>query len=584
MAWNKKTGAVAVIAAALLTVVGWALNWGVGVSADYVQEIRKNIEIFGLVYQEISKKYVQPVDPDRFMKAGINGMLETLDPYTVLIEQEANSHLQIITTGKYGGLGMKIGQRDGVPTVVEQPFEDDPAGKAGIREGDRIVEVNGESTKNLSINEVAGRLRGEIGTPVTIKIEREGEPEPLEFRLIRAEITVLDVSYSGIVKDGVGYIKLAGFSKNAGYEIQQAVRDLKGRGATSLILDLRSNPGGLLDAAVSVSENFVPKGALVVSTKGRVEGSAKEYLSEKEPVAGNLPLVILVNEFSASASEIVAGAVQDLDRGVIIGAPTFGKGLVQTVVPITRDAALKITTAKYYTPSGRLIQRPDRLPHANGNALTATGSEDGEEADGLAGPAVRESALSSLSEDSTTMYRTRGGREVHGGGGIRPDIRMDSPRLSRYEDRLLRKSMMFQFALTYAHQHPNLPRDFEVDDAMLAEFKKFLQEKNFTYVSESEEALADLKNIAKEEGYLDKLAVEMAGLEKALAVQKTDDFSRSRDFIGRELKKEITAKLFGTRARVEATLHDDPVVQEALNVLSNPNRYNEILAVAAKKP
>ncbi|MGH7491548.1 MAG: S41 family peptidase [bacterium] len=583
MAWNKRTGTVAVFAAALLTVAGWALHWGVGVSADYVQEIRKNIEIFGLVYQEISKKYVQPVDPDRFMKAGINGMLETLDPYTVLIEQEANSHLQIITTGKYGGLGMKIGLRDGMPTVVEQPFEDDPAGKAGIREGDRIVEVNGESTKKLSINDVAAKLRGEIGSAVTIKIEREGELEPMEFRLIRAEITVLDVSYSGIVTDGVGYVKLSGFSKNAGYEIQQAVRDLKSKGATSLILDLRSNPGGLLDAAVSVAENFVKKGDLVVATKGRVEGSAKEYLSEKEPVAGTLPLVVLVNEFSASASEIVAGAIQDLDRGVIVGAPTFGKGLVQTVVPITRDAALKITTAKYYTPSGRLIQRPDRLPHANGNAIIATeGEEESEEMDGHAAP-QREAATSSLSEDSTTVYRTRGGREVHGGGGIRPDLRLDSPRLSRYEDRLLRKSMMFQFALIYAHQHPNLPRDFKVDETLMSEFRKFVEEKHFSYVSESEEALTGLKNIAKEEGYLDKLTNEISALEQALLAEKTDDFARSHNFIARELRKEIAAKLFGTRARVEATLNDDPVFNEALNVLRDHAQYNGILAVATKK-
>jgi len=582
MAWNKKTGAVAVFAAALLTVAGWALNWGVGVSADYVQEIRKNIEIFGLVYQEISKKYVQPVDPDRFMKAGINGMLETLDPYTALIEQEANSHLQIITTGKYGGLGMKIGLRDGAPTVIEQPFEDDPAGKAGIREGDRIVEINGESTKKISINEVAAKLRGEIGTAVAIKIAREGEPEPMEFRLIRAEITVLDVSYSGIVQDGVGYVKLSGFSKNAGYEIQQAVRDLKGKGATGLILDLRSNPGGLLDAAVSVSENFVKKGDLVVSTKGRMEGSAKEYLSEKEPVAGSLPVVVLVNEFSASASEIVAGAIQDLDRGVVIGAPTFGKGLVQTVVPITRDAALKITTAKYYTPSGRLIQRPDRLPQANGNAIVT--ADDGEEAGDGEIEKPPASGINSLSEDSTTVYRTRGGREVHGGGGIRPDIRLDSPRLSRYEGRLLRKSMMFQFALIYAHQHPDLPRDFTVDEALLNEFQKFLQEKSFSYVSESEDALTGLKTIAKEEGYLDRLADEMDALEKALLAEKTDDFTRSRGFIARELKKEIAAKAFGTRSRVEVTLHDDPVFQEALQVLRNKARYSQILAVAAKKP
>lgn len=580
MSMKKKTTAMIVFAAAALTVVGWAFNWGVSVSADYVHEIRKNIEVFGLVYQEISKKYVQPVDPDKFMKAGINGMLNTLDPYTVLIEQEANSHLQIITTGKYGGLGMRIGARDGWPTVVDQPFEDDPAGKAGIREGDRIVEINNESTKSISITEVANRLRGEIGTPVTIKIGREGEPEPLEFRLIRAEITVLDVSYSGIINktDGVGYIKLAGFSKNAGYEIQQAATELKKQGAKSLILDLRNNPGGLLDAAVAVSENFVKNGDLVVSTKGRMEGSAKEYRSDKEPVWANEPLVVLVNQASASASEIVAGAIQDLDRGVILGAPTFGKGLVQTVVPITRDAALKITTAKYYIPSGRLIQKSEQLAHNREQSVIAEGEEEGE-VDEVDNHVASET---SLSEDSTKMYRTRNGREMHGGGGIKPDIRVDSPRLSNYEAQLIRKSMMFHFALTYATQHRDLPRDFKVDEAMLAEFRKFIADKNFNYTSESEEVLGQLKKVAKAEGYLTTLSAEIASLEKALASGKTDDFTRSREFIVRELKKEIAAKVFGTRARVEIGLEDDPVLQEAVKVLRDQTRYATTLGLNKK--
>ncbi len=580
MSMKKKTTAMIVFAAAALTVVGWAFNWGVSVSADYVHEIRKNIEVFGLVYQEISKKYVQPVDPDKFMKAGINGMLNTLDPYTTLIEQEANSHLQIITTGKYGGLGMRIGARDGWPTVVDQPFEDDPAGKAGIREGDRIVEINGENTKSISINDVANRLRGEIGTPVTIKIGREGEPEPLEFRLIRAEITVLDVSYSGLInKEGVGYIKLAGFSKNAGYEIQQAIAELKKQGAKSLILDLRNNPGGLLDAAVAVSENFVKNGDLVVSTKGRMEGSAKEYRSDKEPVWSDAPLVVLVNQASASASEIVAGAIQDLDRGVIVGAPTFGKGLVQTVVPITRDAALKITTAKYYIPSGRLIQKSEQLAHNREQSVIAA-EEDETEVD--AEVDKQTAAEANLSEDSTKTYRTKNGREMHGGGGIKPDVRVASPLLSHYEGQLIRKSMMFHFALTYANQHRDLPRDFKVDETILGEFRKFIAEKNFNYTSESEAVLAQLKKVADEEGYLTTLATEIASLEKALASGKTDDFTRSRAFIVRELKKEIAAKVFGTRARVESGLEDDPVLQEAVKVLRDQTRYATTLGLNKK--
>lgn len=578
MTFKKETAALVVVLAAGLTVVGWFFNWGVGVGADYVHEIRKNIEIFGLVYQEISKKYVEPVDPDKFMKAGINGMLETLDPYTALIEDESNSHLQIITTGKYGGLGMRIGEQQGWPTVVEQPFEDDPAGKAGIREGDRIIMIDGQTTKGLTINEVAKRLRGEIGTPVTLKIEREGEPEPLDFRLIRAEITILDVSYSGLIRDGVGYIKLSGFSKNAGYEIRQAIRELQPQGMKSLILDLRSNPGGLLDAAVSVSENFIKKGDLVVSTRGRIEESVKEYRSDVEPIAGDLPLVVLVNEFSASASEIVAGAIQDLDRGVVIGQPTFGKGLVQTVVPITRDAALKITTAKYYIPSGRLIQRVDRLRGAHSPEVAL---EEGEGEEGATGTAT---IASELNHDSTHIYYTlKNRREVRGGGGIKPDLRVELPPLNRYQYELRRKSLFFHFALTYANQHRDLPRNFSVDDNLLAQFRAFIAEKGFSYVSESEDRLAELKKVAAEEGYYSTLTPDINRLEGALQTLKSDDFNRNRDYIVRELEKEIAAKLFGTRAKVEATFDDDPYLAEAIKVLQNRQRYLAILGAAAKQ-
>jgi len=578
MTFKKQTAALVVVLAAGLTVVGWFFNWGLGVGADYVHEIRKNIEIFGLVYQEISKKYVEPVDPEKFMKAGINGMLSTLDPYTTLIEDESNSHLQIITTGKYGGLGMRIGEQQGWPTVVEQPFEDDPAGKAGIREGDRIIMIDGQTTKGLTINEVAKRLRGEIGTAVTLKIEREGEQEPLEFRLIRAEITILDVSYAGLIRDGVGYIKLSGFSKNAGYEIRQAIRELQPKGMKSLILDLRNNPGGLLDAAVSVAENFIKKGDLVVSTRGRIEESVKEYRSDDEPIAGDLPLVVLVNEFSASASEIVAGAIQDLDRGVVIGQPTFGKGLVQTVVPITRDTALKITTAKYYIPSGRLIQRVDRLRSAHSAEAALEEGEGEEDASGTT------TIASELNHDSTHVYYTlKNRREVRGGGGIKPDLRVELPPLNRYQYELRRKSLFFHFALTYANQHRDLPRNFTVDDNLLAQFRAFIAEKGFSYVSESEDRLAELKKVVAEEGYYSTLTPEINRLEAALQTLKADDFNRNRDYIVRELEKEIAAKLFGTRAKVEATFDDDPYLAEAIKVLQNRERYLAILGATAKQ-
>jgi carboxyl-terminal processing protease len=570
MSMKKKSAAFVVLCAAILTVVGWAFDWGVGVSADYVHEIRKNIEIFGLVYQEISRKYVEPVDPDKFMKAGIRGMLDALDPYTVLIEKDDNAQLQIITHGKYGGLGMLIGTRDGWPTVVEQPYEGTPALKAGIREGDRIIEVDGVSTKGKDVSDVASRLRGEVGTAVTIKIAREGEPEPLEFHLIRAEITVHDVTYSGIIQDGIGYVKLTRFSKNAGYEVNQAIRDLRSQGLKSLILDLRSNPGGLLEAAVEVAENFVKKGDLVVSTKGRVGGSDKEYRAEKDPVLSDLPLVVLVNQWSASASEIVAGAIQDLDRGVIVGVPTFGKGLVQTVVNLNHDAALKITTAKYYVPSGRLIQKENKKSAGEDNIFAAAEDE------GLVTTSPQ--APDEPEEKNLPIYRTKSGRLVYGGGGIKPDIEVPADTLSRFELELTRKAVLFNFAVAYAGKHPDLKRDFEIDEAILTEFRQVLRDKKFTYTSQSEMQLAELKKAAADEGYLSDIQGSLTALEQALQHEKEADSERSRDFIRRGLEREITAKLFGSRAQVEVTFDDDAVIKEAVALLLDTAAYSAILS------
>lgn len=577
---KKRTALFVVFCAAALTVTGWAVNWGVSVSADYVHEIRKNIEVFGLIYQEISRKYVDPVDPDKFMKAGINGMLETLDPYTVLIEKEDNTQLQIITHGKYGGLGMVISTRDGWPTVVEQPSDGTPALKAGIREGDRIIEVDGTSTKGMKVDDVAGRLRGEIGTPVNIKIAREGEPQPLEFHMVRAEITVHDVTYSGQIRDGIGYIRLSRFSKNAGFEVSQAVRDLKSQGMKSVILDLRNNPGGLLEAAVEVSENFVKKGELIVSTKGRVDGSDKEYRSEKDPQAGALPLVLLVNGNSASASEIVAGAIQDLDRGVIIGETTYGKGLVQTVVSLNRDAALKITTAKYYDPSGRCIQKDRPHPGAE-NALGDTESDpfaDSSENAGAPAVGAKEERAAS------PAFRTKGGRLVYGGGGIKPDIEVAEGKLSRFEAALRYKSVAFNYAVAFAGKQPNLPqRNFKIDDNILADFRQFMRDKNFNYTSQSELQLAELKKAAEKEGYFQDIQSSLSALEQALQREKEDDFAKSQDFIRRELEQEIAAKLFGSRAQVEATFDDDPAIKKAVEVLSNATAYTAVLSSEKNK-
>jgi len=536
---------------------GWFSQSGPQREADYYYKIKENLTLFGRVYEEISTKYVEAIDPEKFLQAGIKGMLECLDPYTVYFEKGEREELQIITSGEYGGLGMRIGMRDGVPTVVEPPFEGTPALKAGIREGDKIIEVDGQPTKGMSISETASRLRGEPGTEVTVKILREGEPEPLEFRLVRAVIHIKDVPYYGFVKDRIGYIKLNHFSRNAGQEVEKAIKELKSQGLKALILDLRTNPGGLLESAVEVADKFLPKGELIVYTKGRIKEANREYRAQEDPILGDIPLAVLVNSYSASASEIVSGAIQDLDRGVVIGTSTFGKGLVQTFLPLNRDSGLKITTAKYYIPSGRCIQKPDVFRKKGGNIFVL--QRDLEE------------------QEERGEFRTAGGRIVYGGGGIRPDIVVEPRKLSELEKELLRKSMLFNYAVSFAVNHRDLPRDFEVDDAMIEDFKTYLIKKGFSYKIEGEEELEKLSKIAEERNYNPQIKKHIQELKRLLQVEKEKEFQRSLDFIKRGLKREISAKLWGRKAEIEASFEGDRVLQKAIEILSEPKEYTAIL-------
>ncbi len=575
MTVNKKLATLIICTLSLVLLTGWMTGRVSAFGTDYYFEVQRNIEIFGRVYQEISKKYVEEVDPENFMKAGIEGMLATLDPYTVLVEKEDSQELQIMSSGKYGGLGMRIGLRGNWPTVVEPPFDGTPAIKAGIREGDRIIEVDGEGTKDMSVNGVAGLLRGEIGSEVFLKIERAGESAPIEFRLVRAEIVVTDVAYSGIIKDGIGLIRLSHFSRNAGKDIEKSIRKLKEQGLNSLILDLRSNPGGLLDAAINVSENFIKKGKLIVSTEGRTTGSVQKYHAEKDPILEDMPLAVLVNGYSASASEIVSGAIQDLDRGVIVGRRTFGKGLVQTVIPITGEAALKITTAKYLVPSGRSIQDPKRFL-ANPEDILFRYSGAGKPDKKLKPGKDEENA------DEGAAFLTEHGRKVYSSHGVVPDVEIESIPLSRFELELLRKTMPFQFAVVYAANHPELTRDFEVTEAMISEFQDFLTKKGFQYKSEGEIALGKLSELAEHGAYLASISTSMDEIQNVLAARKTVQFDESLEFIRQELKQEIAAKLWGSKAETEATFEFDPVARKAIEILSDPETYRQILSPAEK--
>ncbi len=534
---------------------------------DMYYSVLRSTDIFGQIYKEVLNNYVQEVDPEKFIEAGIQGMLDELDPYTVYLEDEGKDELEIMTRGKYYGVGMRISNRNGWPTVAEQPFPNSPAARADIREGDQVIEIDGVETKGDNLSKTAARLRGtQKGSEVRIKIRRVGVEQPIELTLIRDEIVVSEIEFAGFVEPGVGLIRLTRFNRGAGKQVKQAIEQLRDQGMESLIFDLRGNPGGLLDVAVSVLESFVPKGELVVYTQGRNEEQRQDFRTRHEPVLGDLPLVLLVDEFSASASEIVAGAVQDLDRGVIVGAETFGKGLVQTVVNLDNkgEAKLKITTAQYFMPSGRLIQRPKVFNRKRGSVLLDTEDED---------------ESKEVKEEIPEQFYTRNGRSVYGGGGIRPEIELENDHTTKYVAELRRNSMFFNYSLNYAIDHQNLSEDFDVTDDMVSDFFKFTEEKDFDYEPDGLSELEGLEEIAREEGYYDQMKAHFDAMRKEFEQVKVAEREKSLGDIKFLIKRELAGKKFGNDAAYKAGFERDKVLLKAVEILNAPEEYKKILDV-----
>jgi carboxyl-terminal processing protease len=546
---RKKFFSVLCILGAAILIVGFTLT-----DSDYFFKVNKSIDIFGRVYKEIALNYVDEVDPEKFMESGIDGLLGTLDPYTNFINEHEGDEVELITTGKYGGIGVTIGQRDGFITILTL-MDGYSAQRQGIQPGDRILEIDGKSLIGMKPDGVRSLTRGEPGTEVRIKIEREGEPKPLDFVVMREEIQLKNISYADFIGDGVAYVHIERFSRSAGDELRLAIKDLKLKGTiNSMILDLRDNPGGLLDVAVDVVEKFVPKGSLVVSTRGRKPESEKKYFATEEPMLPDVPLIILVNRNSASASEIVAGAIQDLDRGVILGTRSFGKGLVQTIAPLSYNTQLKITTAKYYTPSGRCIQEIDYMHKNNDGVFTIT------------------------PDSLRQQFKTLKGRIEYERGGITPDTVVNEPEQSALHKELLRKSMYFKFASRYIGTHKEQP--VILDEAQLAGgFQSYLDEQKFTYQDDGETKVKELTEVADKSKYSSAVKELIDHLKTQLEKEKSNGIERNKAEVVRTLTMEIMSRYKGEHGRIEASLAGDVQLQTARKLMSNEKEYERRLSV-----
>lgn len=519
-------------------------------------EWSKNLEIYHSMVRELEMYYVDETDPGKLIRTSIDKMLQTLDPYTVYIPESQTEDLQLMTTGEYGGVGATIGQ-DSTSVFISDPYEGSPAAKADLRAGDIIKKVDDRSVEGKTTAEISPLMKGPIGSTVSLTVERPYTREKITVTLTREKIRFPNVPFFSMVDAGTGYIRLSGFTEGAGREVRDALLNLKDRGAGSIILDLRSNPGGLLIEAVEVMNLFVPKGQEIVTTRGKSKQWEATYSCRNEPVDTLIPVAVLVNSGSASAAEIVAGAMQDLDRGIIIGQRTFGKGLVQTTRSLSYNANLKLTTAKYYIPSGRCIQ-----------ALDYTNRRP----DGSVGH---------IPDSLTSEFRTRNGRTVKDGGGIVPDILVDQQQLSRMASNLVYSNHLFDFATKIRNTHPQIskPADFILTDELYAEFRDFLATRHFTYETASENALQSLIRSSKAEKYYESAKPLLTELEKSLSHNLDKDLNILKPEISMLLADEIIGRYFFEKGRIEYMLRDDDGLSGAMVLLKNPEEYRKVLSI-----
>ena len=528
---------------------------------DNYFEIAKNLDIFTSLYKELNTYYVDETDPGKLMKKGIDAMLKSLDPYTTYIPESEIEDFRFMTTGQYGGIGAIITKR-GDYVFISEPYEGFPAQKAGLMAGDIILEINGVSAKGKTTEDVSKVLKGQPNTSVTLLMERKNQDKPFEVSFDREKVTVKSVPYSGFVADGIGYIKLRSFTRNCGKDIKKALVNLKKeQELKGLILDLRGNPGGLLNESVNISNIFVEGGEEIVSTKGKIKEWEKVYKATQKAEDTKTPLVVLINQSSASASEIVSGVMQDLDRGVIIGSRSFGKGLVQQSRKLSYNTQLKVTIAKYYTPSGRCIQA---LDYSNRN---------------------KDGSVGKIQDSLKTAFKTKNGRTVYDGGGIEPDIEVEQEKIGNITISLIRKRLIFDYATDYRFSHDSIASadKFQFSDENFVDFQSFLSDKEYEYTTETEDVVEKLKKIAEEEFYFKEIATEYNALIAKLEVNKKDDLNKFKSEIKELITSEIVSRYYYQKGRIIATLQFDKDVKEAIKVLKDKKRYDNILAGTSVK-